>query len=130
MHTVNKMKIWRQDQGLTISEFAEKLEVSAEYLGAVLSHKRPLTKGIRARFIAMLAEDSPSFRSVVPLVIRFTAEEWAEMKEKLPPGVDLEVFLRRYVLGDMINEARASVAAALENEGAPLPDFMKRSSGM
>ena len=109
---------------MTIGSMAELLGVSAEYLGAVLSGKRKLTDGLHARFIAMQAKQSPSFRDVVPLVVRFTAEEWAAMQRQLPPGVDLEEHLRRYMMGEMVAEARATVAAALEAEGTPLPDYI------
>lgn len=118
------MSKWRLDQGLTIGAMAERLGVSPEYLGAVLSGKRKLTEGLHARFIATQAQQSPSFRDVVPLVVRFTAEEWAAMKSKMPPGVDLEEHLRRYMMGEMVAEARATVAAALEAEGTPLPDYI------
>lgn len=124
MDDIDEIENFRNSKGLTIAALAADLGVTPYYLGQVLKRKKQLTESLRARFIAMQAQQSPSFRDVVPLVVRFTAEEWAAMQRQLPPGVDLEERLRSYMMGELIREARATVAAALEAEGTPLPDYI------
>lgn len=128
MNNVEQISKWREAQGLTIGGMAEKLGVSPEYLGAVLSGKRKLTEGLKARFVALQARQSPSFRDVVPLVVRFTAAEYSQLcraagVEQLSPA-QAEEFWRARILDELVPQARATVAAALAAEAAAeLPGY-------
>ncbi|MBQ9829889.1 MAG: hypothetical protein IJO38_06065 [Akkermansia sp.] len=86
----------------------------------MLKRKNKLTEGLKARFVALQARQSPSFRDVVPLVVRFTAEEYSQLcraagVEQLSPA-QAEEFWRARILDELVPQARATVAAALAAE--------------
>lgn len=128
MDDIEEIENFRARKGLTIAALAAELGVTPYYLGQVLKRKNKLTEGLKARFVALQAKQSPSFRDVVPLVVRFTTEEYSQLcraagVDQLSPA-QAEEFWRERIMNELVPQARATVAAALAAEdAAPAPGY-------
>lgn len=83
-----------------------------------LSRNRAIPAVKQAQIVQALSQkdDAPasvqSYKDVIALALRFTAEEWEVLQKSLPAGVDIEAWARHYVLHVLPNEASGTPAPA------------------
>lgn len=118
MTTAQQMETWRLENNLTKKEFARRLGVGEVYLGKILNGQKELTPGVAARFEALIfrGPEPPAHQQVIPLMVRFTAEEWADLQRRVPPGTDLEELIRGELLSRVLTRARSYVDQVLMAE--------------
>ena len=108
------IKRWLTERGKDRAWLAEQLGVRKDTVVNWLSRGRAIPETKLHAIADLMHRKNTTFRDVIAVSVRFTAEELAALQAVLPPGANLEEVLREQALARIIREAEETVETVLQ----------------